>query len=85
MSHLILSPVIDLNTTVGLLKSAAPDWEWLLRDIESRNGFFRFPKQITDFIWRFRIENYPLLYPNESAIGYAFVRSLLSESEIKLL
>ncbi|MES2364133.1 MAG: hypothetical protein V4646_20360 [Pseudomonadota bacterium] len=85
MSNLVLSPVIDLNTTVGLLKNAVPDWEWLLRHIESRNGFFRFPKQVTDFIERFRIENYPLLYQNEAAISCAFLRSLLSESEIKEL
>lgn len=50
MSSLILSPVIDLNTTVSLLKSTAPDWEWLLRHIESRGGYFRFPKQVSDFI-----------------------------------
>lgn len=85
MSNLVLSPVIDLNTTVSLLKEAAPDWEWLLRHIESKNGFFRFPKQITDFIERFRIENYPLLYQNEAAIGSAFLRSMLSESEFKEL
>jgi hypothetical protein len=85
MSNLVLSPAIDLSTTVSLLKEAAPDWEWLLRHIESKNGFFRFPKQVTDFIERFRIENYPLLYQSEAAISYAFVRSVLTEAEIKEL
>lgn len=85
MSNLALSPVIDLSTTVSLLKEAAPDWEWLLRHIESRNGFFRFPKQVNDLIERFRIENYPLLYQSEAAMGYAFVRGMLTEAEIKEL
>ena len=73
------SPVIDLDTTVTMLKSAAPDWEWMLKHIESKRGEFRFPAQVTDFIQRFKIENYPLYYKSEEAIAYAAMKGLISD------
>ena len=79
MQHGILFPVIDLDTTVAMLKSAAPDWEWMLKHIESKRGEFRFPAQVTDFIQRFKIENYPLYYQSEEAIAYAAMKGLISD------
>lgn len=77
------TPVIDLRTTAEMLKSAVPDWEWMLKHIESKRGEFRFPREMTDFITRFKIENYPLFYQSEGAIAYAFMKGALSDDEIK--
>lgn len=76
--------VIDLDTTVTMLKNAAPDWEWMLKHIESKRGQLRFPKEMTDFIERFKIGNYPLFYQSENAIAYAAMNGVFQgDSEIK--
>ena len=79
-----INPVVDLHTAVLMLKIAAPDWEWMLKRIESERGKLRFPKEMTDFIMRFKIENYPLFYQSENAIAHAAMKSILSDDrEIK--
>ena len=89
MSRMIsipLTPLIDLDTTVTMLKSAAPDWEWMLKHIESKHGELRFPTELTDFIKRFNIANYPLFYQSEDSIAYAAMKGVLSDDgEIKQL
>jgi len=82
VSNLVVLPVVDLNTAASLLKAAVPDWEWLLRQIESKDGFFRFPKEVTQLIDHLNVGNYPLLYQSEDAIGTAFMRALMSDAEI---
>lgn len=81
MSALDGRPLIDLDTTAKLIKQSAPDWEWLLRQIESKDGFFRFPSGVSQFIERLNIGTYPLLYQNERAIGNAFILAFLTPSE----
>lgn len=83
MPRVISSPIVDLDTTVAMLKGAAPDWEWMLKHIESKRGEFRFPREMTDFITRFKIENYPLFYQSEATIAYAFMKGALSDDEIR--
>lgn len=82
MSNLIVRPVVDLNTAAAILKSSAPDWEWLLRQIESKDGFFQFPKEVAWLIDRLSIGNYPLLYQNEHLIGMAFILAFIPQPEI---
>lgn len=74
-------PLIDLNTATRLLKDSAPDWEWLLRQIESQDGFLRIPTEVNQFIDRLKIGNYPLLYQSESAISKAFLLAFFTPSE----
>ena len=81
MSDAATSPLIDLNAAAHLLKISAPDWEWLLREIESKDGFFRFPPEVAQYIERFKIANYPLLYQDERAIGNAFMLAFFTPSE----
>lgn len=80
----LANSVVDLSTAVRLLKTAAPDWEWMLKHLESNHGQLRFPSQVADFIARFKIENYPLFYQSEVAIAYAFMKGALSDDEIKV-
>lgn len=81
MLSIATSPLVDLSTAVQLLRTSAPDWEWLLREIESRDGFFRFPQEVAQYIERFKIGNYPLLYQDERAIGNALVLAFFTPSE----
>jgi hypothetical protein len=63
----------------------SPDLVWLLRHIETEDGFFRFPPLLSRAIANLKIESYPRLYENEAAIGLIFVKGLLSDAEIKEL
>lgn len=85
MSNLVTLPIVDLSTAAHLLKAAVPDWEWLLRHIESKDGYFRFPKEVDWFIGRLNIGNYPMLYQSEQAIVSAFLRAFMSDAEIVAL
>lgn len=76
------TPLVNLDTASRLLKDSAPDWEWLLRQIESKDGFFRFPSEVSQFIERFKIGNYPLLYQSENAISRAFLLAFFTPSEL---
>lgn len=40
-------PVIDARTASVFLMSASSEWAWLLRQIESDRGHFRFPSMVT--------------------------------------
>lgn len=75
-------PFIDVGTASVFLKSASSEWAWLLRQIESERGHFRFPSMVTRAIVNLKIESYPLLYENEAAIGLIMFRAILSQDEI---
>lgn len=36
-------PILPLDSVVEQLRSGMPDVKWLLQQIESQNGWFRFP------------------------------------------
>lgn len=76
---------IDLQSTTTLLKSLIPDAEWLLAKIESKQGNFKFPLYLSRMISDLKIEAYPLLYQNESAIGAIMFKGVLSDDELKKL
>lgn len=76
---------ISKHSAVLLLQSLIPDCEWLLKQIESENGWLRFPPTLTTIIANLKLENYPLIYENENAIAYAFLRSFLLDAEIQEL
>lgn len=78
-------PVLPVATVARLLADISPDCEWLLSEIESEHGWFRFPKILTDVISNLRIENYPLLYEKEGASAILFLRAFLGDDEIKKL
>lgn len=65
--------------------SIAPDWSWLLRHIESEDGFVRFPALFTLWITNLNIGNYPELYEEEARIGGMRLRSFLIPEEIREL
>ena len=74
--------LISKQSAATLLRSLVPECEWLLRQIESEQGWFRFPPQLSAAIKNLKLENYPLIYENENAIAYAFLRGLLPEDEL---
>ena len=74
--------VIDVKTASAFLKGIAPEWEWLLRHIESEDGRLRFPPMITRAIVNLKIESYPLLYESEAAIGLILFRAFMSHEEM---
>ena len=77
--------IIDKASAIRLLKSTAPDWEWVLRRIESEDGRLRFPPLVSRAIINLKIESYPLLYENEPAIGLTAFRAFMSPEEIVAL
>lgn len=80
-----MSGYIDLQSASNLLKSLIPDAEWFLAQIESKQGSFRFPVYLSNVITNLKIEAYPLLYQNESAIGAIMFKGFMSDDEFTKL
>lgn len=80
-----MSELISKDAVVNVLKSGIPDAEWLLGQIESKQGWFRFPPYITNCIVNLKIENYPILYLNENSIGIMMFKGFFSDEEIREL
>jgi hypothetical protein len=77
------NPVIPLEDAVKGLGANIPNAEWLLKHIESQEGWFRFPAYITNLITNLRLESYPLLYVSESAIGAAVFLGFMTKEELQ--
>lgn len=75
--------MIDRRSAVKLLQIAAPEWEGFLTLLESAKGRLRFRSGLMRAIQNLKIENYPLLYENERAIGVALLRVVGSADELK--
>lgn len=74
--------IIDFRSASTFLRTATPEWEWLLRHIESEDGHVRFPSSVGRAIVNLKIESYPLLYENEAAIGLIVFRAFMSQEEM---
>lgn len=81
MKYLEISP----DAVVHAMKSGIPDAEWLLGQIESRQGWLRFPPYLANLISSLKIESYPLLYQSEQAIAAILLRGYMTEEEIQKL
>lgn len=79
---LLNGPIIDVASASAFLNSACQEWSWLLRQIESESGHFRFPSLVTRAIVNLKIESYPLLYENEAAIGLIMFRAFMTKDEL---
>lgn len=75
-------PVLPLDSVVSSLRSGVPDAEWMLREIEKQDGWFRLPSFISSVITNLKLEPYPLLYVSEGAMVGAFLRGFMSTEEI---
>lgn len=80
-----MSVLISLDSVVGSLRSSIPDAEWLLRRIESEQGYLRFPPCLTNIIINLKLENYPLLYANEDAIAVLLFKTFFTDDEMREL
>lgn len=76
------SPILPLESVVECLRSGIPDAEWMIREIESQDGWFRFPSFITNVITNLRLESYPLLYISEGAIVGALLKGFMTSEEL---
>lgn len=68
-----------------MLRVAVPEWEAFLGYLESAKGRLRFRVGLTRLIKNLRIENYPLLYEREQAMGVAIAKALTSDAELREL
>lgn len=82
MPNLTSSTAIDLNSAAKLLKASVPDWEWLLRQIESKDGHLLIPPVVSRLITNLNIGTYPLLYQDERAIGMALMLAFIPQKDI---
>ncbi len=80
-----MTELISKDGVLDVMKFGIPDAEWLLGEIESQNGWFRFPAYLTKIIKNLKIESYPLLYVSEKAMAYMFLRGWMTDEEIKQL
>lgn len=55
----------------------------MLKEIESQQGWFRFPPVIAKNIENLKIQSYPLLYTNERAIATVFLKGFMDDGEIR--
>ena len=76
---------ISKDSVLVALRSGIPDAEWLLGQIESQQGWFRFPLFLSNIITNLKIESYPLLYSSESAIAAMLMKGFLDDGQIKSL
>lgn len=74
--------IIDRASAAGFISSGAPDWEWLLGQMESEGGYLRFPPMVVRAIVNLKIGSYPLLYENEAAIGLIVFRAFMTQEQI---
>lgn len=84
-SQLPVRPILSLESVVKSLGEGIPDTEWMLREIEKQDGWFRFPPFITNIIRNLKLESYPLLYVSEGAIAGAMLKGFMSNEELKQL
>ncbi len=77
--------VVDVTSAARLIQSMAPDWLWLLKYIESEDGYVRFPPVLAQWIKNLNIGNYPGLYEDERAIGVILLKAFLSNEQIREL
>lgn len=77
--------VVDITSAARLIQAMAPDWLWLLKYIESEDGYVRFPPAVSQWIKNLNIGNYPGLYEDERAIGAVLLRAFLSIEQIEEL
>lgn len=75
-------PIISSSAASKLIAVLIPDCEWLLRRIESEQGWLRFPPQLNQLISRLKVETYPLLYEDERFIANALLLAFLDQTEI---
>ncbi len=74
----------DLDLVIQLYRSALPDYDYLLRKMESKNKWLRFSPRLHELTVRFKCQNYPELYQAETRIQAALFRALFeSDDEIK--
>lgn len=78
-----LHPLIDRRSAVELLRIASPEWEGFLVLLENAKGRLRFRSGLTRAIKNLKIENYPLLYESEQAIGAALLRAVVPADEVR--
>jgi hypothetical protein len=77
-----MTNVVSKEFIVHLLKASNKEWEWLLSEIESANGWFRFPPLLVNAIRNLKIESYPLLYENEHSIARILLKAFMDDAEI---
>lgn len=63
----------------------APEWAWLLKHIESEEGYVRFPPLFSQWIKNLNIGNYPLLYQDERSIGAIVLMAFVTPEDRKKL
>lgn len=78
-----MSAILSIDSVVETLRSSIPDAEWFLRQIESEQGWFKFPPYLANTITNLKIESYPKLYASENAIGIMLFKGLMSDDELK--
>lgn len=77
--------VVDITSAARLIQAMAPDWLWLLKYIESEDGYVRFPPAVAQWIKNLNIGNYPRLYEDERAIGAILLKAFLSIEQVEEL
>lgn len=80
-----MNQIISPDAVLHSMKSGIPDAEWLLGQIESEQGWLRFPPYLTHVISNLKIESYPLLYHSEQAIAAMLLRGWMTAEEINAL
>jgi hypothetical protein len=80
-----MDEILSREAVVEALMSSIPNAEWLLGQIESEQGWLRFPPYFSNVIANLKLEGYPLLYTNENAIAAVLLKGYLTDIEIQEL
>lgn len=80
-----MDALVSLPQVLSILRSGLPDAEWMLKHIESQNGWLRYPSFLAEVIENLKLQSYPLLYENEAAISVMMLKAFLTTEEIHQL
>ena len=75
----VVRPNLDL--LVKLYKSALPDYDFMLRKLQTENKWLRFSPRLHELTKRFNCQNYPELYQGEARIQSALLRAIFESDE----
>lgn len=71
----------DLEQVIQLYGSFLPDYEYMLRTFGANRGWIRFSPRLHELTIRFKCQNYPELYQDETRIQTAFLRMYFDNDE----
>lgn len=77
-----LLPLIDLPSAESILKNSLPEWEEMLEHFERSDGRLKFLPAFGNTITNLKLDRYPSLYENPTAVGVLAVQAVIPSEDL---